>query len=125
MSNVSRGRVLEWKARDLFIQAGYYVIRSAGSKGLADLIALAPGKVVLIQCKRGSARQSPVEANQFKSLSRWLNADGVLYSHPKHGKYLLTSALSRGPYIIQDSTALALTKDSASCLNSPESSGPC
>jgi len=52
MTNYAAGRRAEWKARDYFKAQGCDVVRSAGSKGLADLVALCPRDVVLIQVKR-------------------------------------------------------------------------
>ena len=40
MSNYSAGRTFEWKVRDALIAAGFWVIRAAGSKGAADLVAI-------------------------------------------------------------------------------------
>lgn len=39
MTRYASGRRAEWKARDWFRRRGYTVIRSAGSKGLVDLVA--------------------------------------------------------------------------------------
>lgn len=47
------GRSFEYRTRDLLLRAGYYVVRSAQSKGLVDLVALSKGRVLLVQCKRG------------------------------------------------------------------------
>lgn len=50
--NASRkGRRSEWKSRDLFEAAGYYVCRAGGSLGMWDLIAIGPDKVVVCQVK--------------------------------------------------------------------------
>lgn len=57
--NYISGRNFEYKVRDYLISKGYLVVRSAGSKGVADLVAFKkvyPGiyyRPILIQCKHG------------------------------------------------------------------------
>lgn len=53
MNTAAKGRKYEWKIRKEFESLGYYVIRSAGSKGKVDLIAINPDikEICLIQCK--------------------------------------------------------------------------
>ena len=64
MTRYQSGRELEYRVRDLLSEAGYFVVRSAGSRGPVDLIALAMGRtfvhldavelrrMLLVQCKR-------------------------------------------------------------------------
>ena len=83
------GRRWEWKTRKHFEKLGYYVIRSAGSKGLADLIALRMEvgnldinekpttriEVCLIQCKAHKGKKPPelsMEQIKLKKLADWL-----------------------------------------------------
>jgi len=56
VTNYRTGVRLEYRAMELLRRRGWYVVRSAGSHGRADLIALSPtdGHAVLIQCKTGS-----------------------------------------------------------------------
>lgn len=66
MAQYHRGRQLEWDVRKLFEEAGWSVIRGAGSKGevdgfKTDLVASRRGKkygdtiyIVLMQAKRES-----------------------------------------------------------------------
>jgi Holliday junction resolvase len=49
--NKRNGTVRENKVRALLEDDGYFVVRSAGSGGIADLVALKPGQVLLVQCK--------------------------------------------------------------------------
>jgi len=51
MKSYIKGRRLEYKVKKLLEDKGYYVIRSAGSHGSADLIAGNGYEVMLIQCK--------------------------------------------------------------------------
>jgi Holliday junction resolvase len=51
VSNYRAGADLERAARKQLETDGYDVIRSAGSKGRADLAAFKPGQIVFVQCK--------------------------------------------------------------------------
>lgn len=51
-SQYALGRSFEYRTRDIFEKAGYFVFRSAQSRGVADLIAFKKGEVLFIQCKR-------------------------------------------------------------------------
>lgn len=51
MSNYDRGRALEYRARDALRSDGYLVVRAAGSKGPADLLAFKPGQTLAVNCK--------------------------------------------------------------------------
>jgi len=51
-ANYRRGADLERAAKHHLEDNGYYVIKSAGSKGVADLVAIKPGETLLVQCKR-------------------------------------------------------------------------
>lgn len=60
MNNRSRGDYFERQVRDALRAAGWYVIRSAGSQGAADLIALRAGNTpLLVQCKLGGRISRP------------------------------------------------------------------
>jgi Holliday junction resolvase len=50
-SNYRAGRDLEYAAAKDLEANGYFVIRAAGSHGLADLIGFKPGEVLVVQCK--------------------------------------------------------------------------
>lgn len=51
MTRYASGRRKEWAARKMFEKNGYRVTRSAGSKGLVDLVAIDKDRVVLAQIK--------------------------------------------------------------------------
>lgn len=51
MTRYTSGRAKEWDARKRMKAKGCYVIRSAGSKGLIDLVSLCSDHVVLAQVK--------------------------------------------------------------------------
>jgi len=78
MTNHSaRGRASENAVRDELGSYGYDVMRSAGSKGAADLIAIGDGFAVLVQVKLGAHGKpfmmpSPAERVQLLRLAERL-----------------------------------------------------
>ena len=62
MSRYTTGRRLEYRARDALRAQGYTVVRSAGSKGPIDLVAIGPAEgrrtVRLIQVKANRPRRT-------------------------------------------------------------------
>lgn len=52
MSNYRLGVAFERRTKTLLESMGYLVIRSAGSHGIADLVAIRADTVLLVQCKR-------------------------------------------------------------------------
>jgi hypothetical protein len=64
-TNYARGRALEHKVARELRARGFMVVRSAGSHGLADLVALAPSSTTLIQCKLGPRGMSTAEIEEL------------------------------------------------------------
>lgn len=62
------GRAFEYRRKAAWQDAGYVVLRTAGSHGFADLIAIKPGgDVVLLQCKTTKSSSSAKKLlQQFK-----------------------------------------------------------
>jgi Holliday junction resolvase len=52
VSGYSDGRRVEYAVIDQLRIDGYDTIRGASSKGLADVVGIKPGQVVLVNCKR-------------------------------------------------------------------------
>lgn len=81
-----KGRYYEVKTRRILEEKGYYVVRSGGSKGLIDLVAVGENDTVIIQVKAGKSPFSPKERNAFieivvhsncrKELWRWRDRRG-------------------------------------------------
>jgi Holliday junction resolvase len=67
------GRDLEYRAKRLLEDDGYFVVRAAASKGLVDLVALKAGETLFVQCKR-SGSLPPAEWNALFDLALWLGA---------------------------------------------------
>ena len=57
MTNYKKGVKFEYIVRDYYLGKGYFVMRAAGSKGAADLIAWTESDVVVIQCKQEEANR--------------------------------------------------------------------
>lgn len=87
------GRQFEYRVRDLFTKHNYYVIRSAGSKGKADLVALKAGRSpVLIQCKAGQINsRERKEAAELHALAAELGCTALLAGKDSRGKLQLWS----------------------------------
>ena len=82
--NYRNGAQLERAARVVLESVGYYVIRSAGSKGAADLVALKPGEVLLVQCKL-DGKMPPAEREAFAKLADRLGVVSLIASWHKEG----------------------------------------
>lgn len=84
MTNYSRGRSLESRVKRDYETRGYFVVRSAGSKGAADLVAIRAGEpTILIQCKIGRCSQSEREALEDLAASVGAKAEVVERLKPK------------------------------------------
>jgi hypothetical protein len=70
MGNYARGRRLEHHARRLLEAAGFVVVRSAGSKGPADLIAFDALGFRLISVKAAGRYVSARERQALRQLPR-------------------------------------------------------
>lgn len=67
------GVALEYRVKAILETDGYWVIRAASSKGIADLVALKTGQTLLVQCKRSGALP-PAEWNDLYDLAVRLGA---------------------------------------------------
>jgi len=66
------GYLVEHRCRELLRQKGAIVTRSAGSKGIFDLVAIFPeiGEIWLVQCKKKEIRASQKTINRkFSKLA--------------------------------------------------------
>lgn len=58
LTNYRRGARLEYRVKQRLEAAGFYVVRSAGSHGVADLVGIKDGQVYLVQVKGKRASQN-------------------------------------------------------------------
>jgi len=75
------GRAFEYRARDQLRKWGYFVMRSPASRSPIDLVAVAPGVVLFVQCKRGG-QLVPKEWNELHELGLSCGAIPVLAEFP-------------------------------------------
>lgn len=64
----ARGTAFERRCRKILEAAGYQAVRSAGSHGPADLIAMRQGETAFIQCQMWD-HVSTAEWNEFRRLA--------------------------------------------------------
>ncbi|MFI1165578.1 restriction endonuclease [Streptomyces sp. NPDC020801] len=84
-SNYHRGRDLEHRVRTHLREEGYEVLRTAGSKSKVDLVAIKPGQILLVQCKRSGALP-PAEWNALWDLAQMVGAVPVLAEQLTRGR---------------------------------------
>lgn len=85
-SHYQAGYVLERAARTLLTVNGYLVIRASGSKGPADLVALKPGEVLLIQCKASERqRLGPAERAELHGAAQLAGATALACRWARNG----------------------------------------
>lgn len=70
MNQYQRGRRVEQEVIDFLGEHGYDCIRSAGSKGAADIVALNDSEILFVQVKlTDKTRVSPAEREQLLRLA--------------------------------------------------------
>jgi Holliday junction resolvase len=83
------GRAVEYRVRDLLKVAGYFVMRSPQSKSPVDLLAVASGVTLMVQCKR-SGSIGVAEWNTLFELATSTGAKPILaMTDAKRGRGLL------------------------------------
>jgi Holliday junction resolvase len=78
------GYDLERATRILLEANGYLAIRSSGSKGVADLVALKKGEVLLVQCKT-SGRLGPGDRAALHAAAERTGATALAVRWAKNG----------------------------------------
>ena len=74
--NKRNGAIRERRVKELLEDDGYFVVRSAGSLGIADLVALKPGQVLLVQAK-SEAYLGPAEWNDLYFVAQTVGAIAI------------------------------------------------
>lgn len=69
MNTAAKGARIENKVRDVLAAAGYDVIRSAASKGGADLVAFDDQRMIMVQVKSSEGTISPAERRELRRLA--------------------------------------------------------
>ena len=68
------GANFERRVMAVLVEAGYTAIRSAGSKGVFDLVAVKPGEVLFVQVKRNGV----IGPEAWNSLVGWSCGSGAI-----------------------------------------------
>ena len=76
MSGYSLGRAVEYAVMHDLTENGYLCTRAASSKGVADVIAIKEGQVLLVNVKRTDP-PGPVERTSLVGVARMLPGVGV------------------------------------------------
>ena len=97
MSNYALGATFERRVKKQLEDAGYFVVRSAGSKGQLDLVAFGDGRTLFIQCKR--ARLTSGEWAALAALADRLGAIPILAD--RVGLWILNKPRVMTPFIIE------------------------
>lgn len=84
MNRYAKGANFERALARALRSRGIWVIRSAGSKGPADLIAWCGGRKALIQCKVGGGA-SPLEVQALRAAARALGSTAWVVSRTPRG----------------------------------------
>lgn len=95
MTQYSKGRSFENYVKAKLERDGWWVCRSAGSKGKADLVAIVPAKnyladVMLVQCKSGKKKIAGPEKQELIDLANELNVTAAVAFKDKSGRVVIT-----------------------------------
>ena len=74
--NYIAGRRFEYKVKKYYENKGYTVLRTSGSHGFADLVAVKKNvrTIIFIQCKNRKPTKQEIE--KFEKFN-WLNVSGI------------------------------------------------
>lgn len=111
MTAYQSGVRLERRAAAILQVRGWYVVRSAGSHGAADLIALSPedGHVLLVQCKT-STRPDHAEWNRLREVALTYHAVPVVVTWSPTRRRVLWAVITE-PHIPGSREWPAITYD--------------
>lgn len=84
MNRYAKGANFERALAHALRSRGIWVVRSAGSKGPADLVAWCGGRKALIQCKAGGSA-SPIEIQALRDAARALGGTGWVVCRTPRG----------------------------------------
>lgn len=104
MTNRQRGDYFERQVRDTLESHGYFVIRAAGSKGVADLVALRADKTpALISCKL-SGRIDPSERTALLDAAEVAGARAMVALRPRGGRVLMATVVRESRRLVHHET---------------------
>jgi Holliday junction resolvase len=91
-----RGTRYEKRAAAALRKDGYFVMEARASKGLADLLALKIGQVLMVQVKSGDADLADGWFNELFDAATRHGAMAVIADYPRAGKLRLRRII--GPH---------------------------
>ena len=93
--NYFAGRRAEYRSIELLENAGFLCVRAAGSKGPADIVALAGGggPTTLVQVKRGDRGISPLDREKLKEIKAKYGCNVLVHRWKKHARHPLTEEI--------------------------------
>ena len=100
MSNYDHGATLERSVKSCLQANGYFAVKSGGSKGPVDVVAIKRGEILLVQCKT-DGYLSPLERVELRKLALDLGAVPLSAGWHKNGRAArvirFTELTSMGP----------------------------
>ena len=105
VTNYSTGRRYEYLIRNDLEYNGYQCIRAAGSKGVADIIALKPNEVLLVQVKNTNPQLTPNDRAALLNLARITGALPLVAHKPLRKPIMYRQLTGPGPKDWQPWTA--------------------
>lgn len=100
LTNRQRGDYFERQVVLTLRAHGWIVVRSAGSLGVADLVALRKGNTpTLVSCKLGG-RIGPAERAALVEAADLAGARAVLAMRPRGGRVLLAAVLRGSSHLV-------------------------
>ena len=97
MTNYRNGRANEYRIRDDLERYNYECVRAAGSKGKADLVALRPGEVLLVQVKASNPQLSPAERAELLAMAERCGGEPIVAYKPSRRPVVYRVLLGPGP----------------------------
>jgi Holliday junction resolvase len=85
MTNYSRGADFERAVKAYLEQEGYFVVRSAGSHGVVDLLALSGAGHLAVQCKI-NGQLAPNDRKRLMDICRECRLTPIKAWRPKRGE---------------------------------------
>jgi Holliday junction resolvase len=82
MNTSKKGARAEHRARALLESTGYQVLRAAGSKGVADLVAWDAVSLRIVSVKSGTQYATAIEREALRNLPRPANATIEVWRFP-------------------------------------------
>jgi Holliday junction resolvase len=95
MTKYDDGYRLECAARNAMRVNGYLVIRSAGSKGAADLVCLKKGEILFVQAKKSAGQMTPGERARLIEMADLVQGFPLAARWAKEGRAARTVAFEK------------------------------